>query len=157
MQYKKLPVCGCSRRELLQGLGVAAATVALVPGCMNSPGSSLPSAATTSCGTNQLCIDQSAKQNAALANVGGALLVDTSNDTIMVIRQSSADVIALSAICTHAGCSMDFNAGAQQLTCPCHGSVFNEAGQVVQGPARRSLQTYAASLDSAGTTITLTL
>ena len=156
MQYKKLPVCGCSRRELLQGLGVAVAAIAIVPGCAQQ-GSSLPSAVTTSCGTNQLCIDLSVKQNAALANVGGALLVDTSSDTIMVIRQSSADVIALSAICTHAGCSMDFNAGAQQLTCPCHGSVFNEAGQVVQGPARRPLQTYSASLDSAGTTITLTL
>jgi len=154
MKYK-LPVCGgeCSRRALLQGLGVVT-VAALVPGCGQS-GSDLPSAKTTTCGSN-LCLDLTDPANQALTAPGGALLVDTNSDTIMVIRQSMADVVAVSAICTHAGCSMNFNASQQLLDCPCHGSQFSESGQVVRGPARTPLKIYSVSLDTAGNTITLT-
>lgn len=143
----------CSRRTVLKGLGVAAA-VALVPGC--TQGSDLPTGKTTSCGSN-LCLDLDDGSNKALTSPGGAMLVDTSRDTIMVIRMSSTDVIALSAICTHAGCSMSFNNSSQLLECPCHGSRFAENGQVVTGPAVRPLTTYGASLDTTTNTITITL
>lgn len=143
----------CSRRTVLKGLGVAAA-VALVPGC--TQGSDLPTGKTTSCGSN-VCLDLDDSANKALTTPGGAMLIDTSRDTIMVIRMSSTDVIALSAICTHAGCSMNFNNGSQLLECPCHGSKFAENGQVVQGPAVRPLTTYTASLDTTTNTITVIL
>ncbi|HEX3758284.1 MAG TPA: Rieske 2Fe-2S domain-containing protein, partial [Kofleriaceae bacterium] len=72
---------------------------------------------------------------------------------IMVIRVSDTQVTALSAICTHAGCSMDFNAGQQLLDCPCHGSQFSTDGQVLRGPAGRALRVYSATL--AGNMITV--
>ena len=154
MKVSRISNCSeCSRRTVLKGLGVAAA-VALVPGC--TQGSNLPTGKTTSCGTN-VCLDLNDSSNKALATPGGALLVDTNRDTIMVIRMSSTDVIALSAICTHAGCSMNFNNSSQLLECPCHGSRFAENGQVVTGPAFRPLTTYAASLDAATHTITIIL
>jgi cytochrome b6-f complex iron-sulfur subunit len=74
----------------------------------------------------------------------------------MVIRQSSTDVVAVSAICTHAGCSMNFNASAQLLDCPCHGSQFGEDGHVIRGPAEQPLKVYSASLDTPSNTITIT-
>jgi len=138
---------------MLQGLGVVAAA-ALAPGCTQA-GSDLPNAKSATCGAN-LCIDLADPANQALATVGGALLVDSTTDTIMVIRQSSADVVAVSAICTHSGCSMNFNSGQQLLDCPCHGSQFGEDGHVIRGPARTPLAVYAASLDTAANTITLT-
>lgn len=151
----KLPICGdCSRRTLLKGLGIAAA-VAIVPGCMQQ-GSNLPSATNSSCGQN-LCIDLTNAANKDLTTVGGAMLIDSSSDTIMVIRQSSSDVVALSAICTHSGCSMNFNASQQLLDCPCHGSQFDESGHVRRGPARSPLRVYGASLDTTTNIITITL
>ena len=154
MKSMKLPICGdCSRRTLLKGLGIAAAA-ALVPACQQ--GSDLPTGTTKTCGTN-VCLDLNDPANKALTMPGGAMLVDTSRDTVMVIRMSSTDVIALSAICTHAGCSLNFESSSQLLTCPCHGSVFAEDGQVVKGPARIALTTYAASLDTSTNTITITL
>ncbi len=82
------------------------------------------------------------------------MLIDTSSDTIMVIRATDTVVLALSAICTHAGCSMNFDAQRSRLTCPCHGSEFNdEDGSVIVGPARRPVKVYAATL--AGNTITV--
>ncbi len=137
---------GCSRRALLKGLGVAAAA-ALVPlgaGCTQQ-GSDVPSASTTSCGT-ATCIDLSVAANSALTSVGGALLIDLASDTVMVIRASETAVVALSAICTHAGCSMNFDSSQSLLVCPCHGSQFSESGAVVTGPARRPVRVYSATL-----------
>ena len=142
---------GCSRRALLKGLGVAAA-VMCVPGCMQQ-GSDLPSATTSTCGIST-CIDLSQKANAALASPGGALLFDLASDTVMVIRVSDTQVIALSAICTHAGCSMNFDSGKGEIVCPCHGSVFAETGAVITGPARRPLKVYTATLANNIITVT---
>jgi cytochrome b6-f complex iron-sulfur subunit len=133
---------GCDRRAVLLGLGVGAA--ALVTGCLSS-GSSLGSGNATSCGTGH-CLDLGDSANKALATVGGALLIDIGADTVMVIRASETSVIALSAVCTHAGCTMDYDSGAHELTCPCHGSVFSQTGQVITGPARKAVKVYAATL-----------
>jgi len=140
------PGCGgCSRRELLQGLGVAAVgALAFAAGCTQQ-GSSLSTATSSSCGSGE-CIDLTNAANQQLTAAGGAMLVDMTSDTIMVIRVSDTQVIALSAICTHAGCSMDFNAGQQLLDCPCHGSQFSTDGQVVRGPAGRALRVYSVTL-----------
>jgi thiosulfate dehydrogenase [quinone] large subunit len=52
----------------------------------------------------------------------------------IVVRQGDGRLSAHSAICTHAGCTVDYSGG--QLVCPCHGSVFDAAtGAVLQGPA----------------------
>ncbi|HTR49246.1 MAG TPA: Rieske (2Fe-2S) protein [Kofleriaceae bacterium] len=157
MKSAKLPICGvaCSRRALLQGLG-AAALASLAPSCTQA-GSDLPTGKTSSCSSSDVCLDLSDPANSALASPGGALLVDTTRDTIMVIRMSQVDVVALSAICTHAGCSMNFNTKTQQIDCPCHGSVFGEDGSVIHGPASRPLAVYTASLDTSTNTITITL
>jgi cytochrome b6-f complex iron-sulfur subunit len=64
----------------------------------------------------------------------------------MVIRASDTEVIALPAVCTHAGCTSNFDKASNQIVCPCHGSVFSETGAVIQGPARRPLQVYSAPL-----------
>jgi thiosulfate dehydrogenase [quinone] large subunit len=52
----------------------------------------------------------------------------------IVIRQSSGSLVAHSAICTHAGCAVDYQGG--QIVCPCHGSIFDaQTGAVISGPA----------------------
>jgi len=149
MTSRRLPMpqgCGdCSRRTLLQGLGAATVGALLVHAGCQQQGSSLSTANSTSCGTGQ-CIDLGDAANQKLAAVGGAMLIDSASDTIMVIRMSDSQAVAVSAICTHAGCSMDYNTAQQQLDCGCHGSLFSTTGQVLRGPANRSLRVYAATL-----------
>ncbi|HEX7838499.1 MAG TPA: Rieske 2Fe-2S domain-containing protein [Kofleriaceae bacterium] len=138
---------------MLHGLGVAAASaLAVVAGCQQQ-GSTLSTATSSSCGTGE-CIDLTDASNKELTTTGGAMLIDMASDTIMVIRVSDTQVIAVSAICTHAGCSMDYSASQQVLDCPCHGSRFSTDGKVVRGPANRSLRVYNAALANNKVTIT---
>jgi cytochrome b6-f complex iron-sulfur subunit len=157
MKRENLPVSqqcgGCSRREVLHGLGVAAVgALAVVAGCQQQS-SSLSNATSSSCGTGE-CIDLTDASNKELTTTGGAMLIDVASDTVMVIRFSDTQVVAVSAICTHTGCSMDYSASQQVLDCPCHGSRFSTDGKVVRGPANRSLRVYSSTL--AGNKITIT-
>lgn len=65
----------------------------------------------------------------------GALVFRRSR--IAVIRRDQ-DYYALSLICTHLGCTV--NVTPDTLVCPCHGSVFDRNGNVLQGPAGRPLE-----------------
>lgn len=52
----------------------------------------------------------------------------------IVVRRSNGSLAAFSAVCTHAGCQVDFQSGV--IFCPCHGSEFDPAtGAVLRGPA----------------------
>lgn len=137
---------GCSRRDVLYGIGIAAATTFVLGGCSDS-GASLPAATATTC-SGGTCIDLGNGDNSELTSVGGAMVVGIGRDTVAVIRSSETEVTALSDVCTHEGCTMDYDASASQLTCPCHGSVFSLSGTVLQGPARSPVKVYTASLAS---------
>ena len=48
-------------------------------------------------------------------------------------------VTALSLICPHQGCPVDFDAATKQFVCPCHGAKFTDSGAVITGPATTPL------------------
>ena len=56
----------------------------------------------------------------------------------IVIRETNGSLVAHSAVCTHAGCTVGYQGG--QIVCPCHSSVFNaRTGAVITGPATTPL------------------
>ena len=55
-----------------------------------------------------------------------------------VVQPTRGEFRAFSAICTHAGCTVEFQSG--QFLCPCHASTFDGVtGAVLSGPAPASL------------------
>jgi Rieske Fe-S protein len=165
----KLPVApdcgGCSRRELL--FGAAAAT--LVVACQQTaePGVDAPlglpdgnhsNNGVTMCGS-EVCVDLNNPATSALSPVNGSLIVvaPSAAKRLILVRTSATEVVALSDICTHAGCSVHYVATTNLLMCPCHGSEFALTGEVIRGPAGIPLKTFAVSIDTSTNTLTITL
>ncbi len=47
--------------------------------------------------------------------------------------------LAVSSICTHLHCIVNWNALTKRFECPCHGAKFNKEGEVLEGPPPRPL------------------
>jgi len=98
-----------------------------------------------------------------LQTVGNGIQLSGSNtfdnNGIIVLRTSNSGVRALSRNCTHAGSTVNFDSVNNNLPCSLqggsHGSVFDINGNVVTGPANRSLTRYTASINAEGTIITI--
>ena len=61
-------------------------------------------------------------------------------------RLTATTFAAYSLICTHQQCAANV-VGGDEVVCPCHGSRFDAAGHVVNGPATRALPMLTASYD----------
>ena len=57
---------------------------------------------------------------------------------------------ALSAVCTHLGCTPNWLAAEKKFKCPCHGSGFRTSGINFEGPAPRPLERFKISLADDG-------
>jgi Rieske Fe-S protein len=68
----------------------------------------------------------------------------------ILLKKSDQSVIGLSMLCTHVCCQLSYDSTLNQLYCPCHGSLFDENGNVVQGPAQYPLPTVTLIPDASG-------
>src|SRR5580693_5101147 len=70
------------------------------------------------------------------------------DEGFFVIRRDGK-LFALSAICTHRRCKLTVERD-RSFYCKCHGSTFDPAGHVTEGPARRDLPVLATVTDEQG-------
>jgi len=59
---------------------------------------------------------------------------------VAVYRDPEGMLHEMSAVCPHLGCIVDWNSSEHTWDCPCHGSRFDQYGQVLNGPAIDSLK-----------------
>ena len=72
----------------------------------------------------------------------------TENAQVAVyVRRDGGQAMIFDFHCTHLGCPVTWNTGANRFFCPCHGGVFNGNGQRVSGPPPRPLDRYAAKVE----------
>ncbi len=78
-------------------------------------------------------------------------------DDFALFDDSDRGPWAVSRICTHLGCRLNYSETDHLLVCPCHGSRFTVQGERIAGPARRDLPRYAAErmADGRGYLVTL--
>ena len=62
------------------------------------------------------------------------------------ILRTEGGFLAMSAICTHLSCVVNWNEMLKKFECPCHGAKFNLNGEVLEGPPPRPLDLYKLQL-----------
>ncbi len=138
------------RRIFLQWIGLGS-LVAMVPRWLNrqaSQGAARAAAATP--------IPGNLAQASAYTPVGTVSQLDRAgfiaNDhtplgSVMVVRDQANQLKAVSPICPHQGCRVDWQAGLGEFYCPCHGARFAAGGRVLTGPARSDLPTFSTRVE----------
>jgi Rieske Fe-S protein len=135
MKNKKINI---SRREFLAQTG----KVILVPGLTFSGALSCAVTATYRgvVRDGRLLVD--IKLYPELENPGGGVIFELQDlpKPILLINVDGKNFKAISAMCTHMGCTVSLSKNF--ILCPCHGSTYNLEGKVLRGPAQKDLKNY---------------
>lgn len=146
-----------SRRNLLK-IGVVSAVSFIITACTKAvSGSSAPTSQpvvknSQTPSTNEQTPAQGgevviAQVSALVAGEGFNFTAQDGTDAIL-FKTKDEKVYALSRICTHEGCSVDFDAAQSKLICPCHGATYEAAdGNVISGPTQRNLKKINIKID----------
>ncbi|MGB3136936.1 MAG: Rieske (2Fe-2S) protein [Nodosilinea sp.] len=79
----------------------------------------------------------------------GSLTSKVKGKDLIVVRDpgGSDAVLAVSSVCTHAGCTVAWDGAQALFACPCHGGRFNPDGTVSGGPPPKPLATFEAKIE----------
>jgi cytochrome b6-f complex iron-sulfur subunit len=81
--------------------------------------------------------------------VGQAKVLPVNDKPVIVVNSAAGGVKAFSAICTHLGCVVEWNASKQYIVCPCHDGRFNPTtGAVISGPPPAPLPPVRVAVES---------
>ena len=90
----------------------------------------------------------------ALAEVGGAVLVESIAGVFLVARTAGSSFSAIDAVCSHQSCTVT-GADGTAYVCLCHGSRYDRNGRVLNGPATAALRQFPTTFASGVVTIVL--
>ena len=85
---------------------------------------------------------------------GSALMFKFGSAPAMLIHHSDGRWVALTAVCTHLGCTVQYEADQDRIHCACHGGVYNPyTGANVSGPPPKPLKTYKVAVNDTGVVV----
>jgi cytochrome b6-f complex iron-sulfur subunit len=70
---------------------------------------------------------------------GDAKFIEYAGSAAVLVRKRGGDLVALSAVCTHLGCIVQWESDKQDFLCPCHGGHYSADGSVTAGPPPKPL------------------
>jgi len=76
---------------------------------------------------------------------GEGKVLEMDGRRVAASRNRHGKISLVSAVCTHMGCIVGWNAAEETWDCPCHGSRFRADGRVMSGPAESPLEPIAPS------------
>jgi cytochrome b6-f complex iron-sulfur subunit len=82
---------------------------------------------------------------------GSVLMFKFGPSPAMLIHHLDDKWVAMTAVCTHLGCTVQYEPQADRIHCACHGGVYNPyTGANVSGPPPRPLKLFKVAVNEAG-------
>lgn len=85
-------------------------------------------------------IKHDALADAAQIRAGCGALVERDGQREAIYRDAAGQLHAMSPVCPHLKCLVQWNDAAKSWDCPCHGSRFAPTGELLEGPALTGLR-----------------
>jgi cytochrome b6-f complex iron-sulfur subunit len=95
--------------------------------------------------------------NALLLPKNSALMFKFGNKPAMLIHHEDDSWTALSAVCTHLGCTPVYQPEKKDIYCPCHGGIYDAyTGANISGPPPKPLTQFKVSVHDGKITVSRT-
>ena len=105
---------------------------------------------------NEMALSASAVTEVTLKDAqklpaGSVLMFKFGPSPAMLIHHEDGRWISLSAVCTHLGCTVQYEPQADRVHCACHGGVYNAyTGANVSGPPPKPLKLFKVAVNDGG-------
>lgn len=89
----------------------------------------------------------SPKQLEYIQTIQDGWMQSQTHKAVWAVKQADDRVTVFSPMCTHLGCGYRWEDADRKFKCPCHGSVYDASGQVLDGPAPRPLDVLPSKIE----------
>lgn len=84
---------------------------------------------------------------------GEAKFFQYAGSAAVLLKKKKMVPIALSAVCSHLGCIVQWHDEQQEFICPCHAGRYDAEGAVISGPPPKPLQRLPVAIANGTITI----
>ena len=84
---------------------------------------------------------------ASLSDIPPGTIMPFRSGRFYLVRMEDGGLMAVSMICSHLGCTVNWDAAEKVFKCPCHSSSFDRLGNVIKSPATSALNYYRVTVD----------
>jgi len=96
---------------------------------------------------NEAAVTEVTLKDAQTLAPGSALMFRFGSSPAMLIHGADDSWVAFSAVCTHLGCTVQFEPQQNRIHCACHGGVYDpHTGKNISGPPPSPLTAYKVKL-----------
>lgn len=106
---------------------------------------------------NATAITEVTLKDAQKLPMGSVLMFKFGTAPAMLIHHKDNSWVALTAVCTHLGCTVQYEPEANRIHCACHGGVYDpRTGANVSGPPPKPLKLFKVAVNETGVEVSRT-
>jgi cytochrome b6-f complex iron-sulfur subunit len=94
----------------------------------------------------EAAVEEVAAGKAAAFKPNSGKIIRFGSRPVLLIRMNETEWRALSAVCTHLNCTVQYKADARVIWCACHNGMYDLNGAVISGPPPKPLEEYVVHL-----------
>jgi cytochrome b6-f complex iron-sulfur subunit len=100
---------------------------------------------------NETAVTEVTLKDAQKLPLGSVLMYKFGTRPALLIHHEDGRWISMTAVCTHLGCTVQYEPQADRIHCSCHGGVYNAyTGANVSGPPPKPLTLYKVAVNQDG-------